>query len=152
MPRGDGESGRVYRSLAVAGHIFLGAAARTLGWTKKLPSPERREYSATMAYGSDQQSNRSKYGQEEYVEPDRKTSIKYLFWLAAIIATPILVTAGLSSIVFIGGSLWLILWLSIQLPPHEEFSGWPLALFIAGGFIFVGASMFLVLDVIACYL
>ena len=44
--------------------------------------------------------------QVEYVEPDRRTTIKYLLWVAIMIATPYLVTIGLISIVVFVGSLW----------------------------------------------
>ena len=44
--------------------------------------------------------------QVEYVEPDRRTTIKYLLWVAIMIATPYLVTIGLISIVGFVGSLW----------------------------------------------
>ena len=44
--------------------------------------------------------------QVEYVEPHRRTTIKYLLWVAIMIATPYLVTIGLISIVGFVGSFW----------------------------------------------
>ena len=51
--------------------------------------------------------------QVDYVEPDRRTAIKYLLWVVVMIATPYLVTIGLISIVGFVGSLWFVLWLSM---------------------------------------
>ena len=84
--------------------------------------------------------------QVEYVEPDRRTTIKYLLWVAIMIATPYLVTIGLISIVGFVGSLSFVLWLSIQVKEHEELTGWLLVGFISGGIVFVASGMLLFLD------
>jgi peptidoglycan/LPS O-acetylase OafA/YrhL len=60
----------------------------------------------------------SKGDQVEYVEPDRRTEIKYLLWVAIIIATPYLVTIGLISIVGFVVSLWG----AVGLDPSERTS------------------------------
>jgi len=85
----------------------------------------------------------------EYVEPDRRTAIKYLLWVAIMIATPYLVTIGLISIVGFVGSLWVVLWVSIQVKEHKELTGWPLVGFISGGVLFVASGMLLFLDLMA---
>ena len=90
----------------------------------------------------------SRRDQVQYVEPDLPTSIKYVFWVAIMIATPYLVTVGLISIVGFVGALWLVLWLSKQVKEHEELSGWSLVGFITGGVLFVASGMLLFLDVI----
>jgi len=85
----------------------------------------------------------------EYVEPDRRTAIKYLLWVAIMVATPYLVTIGLISIVGFVGSLWVVLWVSIQVKEHKELTGWPLVGFISGGVLFVASGMLLFLDLMA---
>ena len=91
----------------------------------------------------------SKGDQVEYVEPDRRTAIKYLLWVAIMIATPYLVTIGLISIVGLVGSLWVVLWASIQVKEHKELTGWLLVGFISGGVLFVASGMLLFLDLMA---
>ena len=87
--------------------------------------------------------------QVDYVEPDRRTAIKYLLWVAIMIATPYLVTIGLISIAGFVGSLWVILWASIQVKEHKELTGWLLVGFISGGVLFVASGMLLFLDLMA---
>ena len=93
-----------------------------------------------------EESTRSRAEQVEYVDPDRRTRIKYLLWVAIMIATPYLVTIGLISIVGFVGSLSFVLWLSIQVREHEELTGWLLVGFISGGIVFVASGMLLFLD------
>ena len=93
-----------------------------------------------------EESTRSRGEQVEYVDPDRRTTIKYLLWVAIMIATPYLVTIGLISIVGFVGSLSFVLWLSIQVKEHEELTGWLLVGFISGGIVFVASGMLLFLD------
>ena len=91
----------------------------------------------------------SKGDQVEYVEPDRRTAIKYLLWVVIMIATPYLVTIGLISIVGFVGSLWVVLWASIQVKEHKELTRWPFVGFISGGVLFVASGMLLFLDLMA---
>ena len=98
---------------------------------------------------SQEETTDSKGDQVEYVEPDRRTAIKYLLWVAIMIATPYLVTIGLISIVGLGGSLWVVLWASIQVKEHKELIGWPLVGFISGGVLFVASGVLLFLDLMA---
>ena len=58
-------------------------------------------YSNVMNTIAQEESTRSRGEQVEYVEPDRRTTIKYLLWVAIMIATPYLVTIGLISIVWV---------------------------------------------------
>ena len=87
--------------------------------------------------------------QVQYVEPDRRTAIKYLLWVAIMIATPDLVNIGLISIVGLVASFWVVLWASIQVKEHKELIGWPLIGFISGGVLFVASGMLLFLDLMA---
>jgi hypothetical protein len=66
-----------------------------------------------------------------------------------MIATPYLVTIGLISIVGFVGSLWVVLWVSIQVKEHKELTGWLLVGFISGGVLFVASGMLLFLDLMA---
>ena len=94
-----------------------------------------------------EESTYSKGEQVEYVEPDRRTEIKYAAWVVVIIATSYFLTIGLISVVGFVGSLSLVLWLSIQVKEHEELTGWSLVGFISGGIVFVASGMLLCLDV-----
>ena len=105
-----------------------------------------RAYSSvmnTIAHGKNVDSGGD---QVDCVEPDRRTAIKYLLWVVVMIATPYLVTIGLISFVGFVGSLWLVLWLSMQAKQHETLIGWSLVGFISGGVLFIASGMLLFLD------
>ena len=120
--------------------------ADSLGFQNSLFTASLEAYSNVMNSIAQEESTGSRGDQVEYVAPDRRTAIKYLLWVAIMIATPYLVTIGLISIVGFVGSLWLVLWLSIQVKGHEKLTGWSLVGFIAGGVLFTASGMLLVLD------
>ena len=107
-----------------------------------------RAYSSvmnTIAHGKNVDSGGD---QVDCVEPDRRTAIKYLLWVVVSIATPYLVTIGLISVVGFVGSLWLVLWLSMQVKQHGTLIGWSLVGFISGGVLFIASGILLFLDLL----
>ena len=105
-----------------------------------------RAYSSVMNTIAHEKNIDSGGDQVGYVEPDRRTAIKYLLWVVVMIATPYLVTIGLISIVGFVGSLWLVWWLSMQAKQHGTLIGWSLVGFISGGVLFIASGMLLFLD------
>ena len=105
-----------------------------------------RAYSSVMNTIAHEKNIDSGGDQVGYVEPDRRTAIKYLLWVVVMIATPYLVTIGLISFVVFVGSLWLVLWLSMQAKQHGTLIGWLLVGFISGGVLFIASGMLLFLD------